>query len=170
MHPLEGNTMLLQLAESMRADSLWAPDHILGVFHPELWSEMAYSSLAADPDAFYDPWVLGGVLGQLTDIPFGLSVTDATRRRAPDVARSALTLQHLCRGGFNLGVGSGEAESLVTFGYDFSRPVAKTEEFLVELRALLDTGRMPSDSMSGRMGLPLESANGRPKVWLAGHG
>ena len=71
MHPLEGNSMLLQLAESMHADSLWAPDHILGVFHPELWSEMAYSSLAADPDAFYDPWVLGGALGQQTQIPFG---------------------------------------------------------------------------------------------------
>jgi phthiodiolone/phenolphthiodiolone dimycocerosates ketoreductase len=175
MHPLEGNMMLLQLAESMQADSLWAPDHILGVFHPELWSEMAYSSLAADPDAFYDPWILGGVLGQHTDIPFGLSVTDATRRRAPDVARSALTLQHLCRGGFNLGVGSGEAESLVTFGYDFSRPVARTEEFLHELRALLDTGRMPDPQpsgggLSGRMGLPLESAAGTPKVWLAGHG
>ena len=170
MHPLEGNSMLLQLAESMHADSLWAPDYILGVFHPKLWSEMAYSSLAADPDAFYDPWILGGVLGQQTEIPFGLSVTDATRRRAPDVARSALTLQHLCRGGFNLGVGSGEAESLVTFGYDFSRPVARTEEFLGELRALLDTGRMPSPTLSGRMGLPLESANGRPKVWLAGHG
>jgi phthiodiolone/phenolphthiodiolone dimycocerosates ketoreductase len=154
----------------MGADSLWAPDHILGVFHPALWSEMAYSSLAADPDAFYDPWILGGALGQQTEIPFGLSVTDATRRRAPDVARSALTLQHLCKGGFNLGVGSGEAESLVTFGYDFSRPVARTEEFLEELRVLLDTGRMPDPTMSGRMGLPLESAKGRPKVWLAGHG
>jgi alkanesulfonate monooxygenase SsuD/methylene tetrahydromethanopterin reductase-like flavin-dependent oxidoreductase (luciferase family) len=34
--------------------------------------------------------------------------------------------------------GSGEAESLIPFGYDFSASVARTEEFLVELRALLD--------------------------------
>ena len=34
-------------------------------------------------------------------------MTDATRRRAPDVARSVLTLQQWCAGGFELGVGSG---------------------------------------------------------------
>lgn len=100
----------------------------------------------------------------------GVSVTDATRRRAPDLARTALTLHHVCRGGFNLGIGSGEAESLTTFGYDFSTPVGRLEECLVELRALLDDGTMPG-GLSGRMGLPLTRDDlGPPKVWVAGHG
>jgi phthiodiolone/phenolphthiodiolone dimycocerosates ketoreductase len=100
----------------------------------------------------------------------GVCVTDATRRRAPDVARTTLTLHHLCRGGFNLGVGSGEAESLTPFGYDFSAPVARTEEFLIELRALLDDGVMPG-GLTGRMGVPLRRDDlGPPKVWVAGHG
>jgi phthiodiolone/phenolphthiodiolone dimycocerosates ketoreductase len=56
-------------------------------------------------------------LGPTTDLPLGLAVTDGIRRGAPDVARSALTLQQMCKGGFNLGIGSGEAENLVPFNY-----------------------------------------------------
>jgi phthiodiolone/phenolphthiodiolone dimycocerosates ketoreductase len=107
-------------------------------------------------------------LARTTDLPLGIAVTDATRRAAPDIARAALTLQHLCKGGFNLGIGSGEAENLVPFGYPYDRPVGVTEEFLKLLRHLLDTGRMPSGP--GRLGLPLESAKAKPRVWVAGHG
>ena len=64
-----------------------------------------------------------------------------------------------------------EAESLVTFGYDFSTPVAECEKVLRELRSLLDTGVMPPEmGLSGRIGLPLESDKGKPQVWVAGHG
>lgn len=170
-HPFESSQLLLQVAEAMGAESVWMPDHILGVFHPDLWPDMAYSKMAADPDAFYDPFVVAGVLGQVTDKAVGISVTDTTRRKAADLARTALTLQHMVPGGFVLGVGSGEAESLSTFGYPFDTPVAECEKVLRELRSLLDTGRMPDDSgLSGRMGIPLESERGRPEVWVAGHG
>ena len=170
-HPMQGSEMLLDVAEMVGADSVWVPDHILGVFHPGLWADMAYSAMAADPDAFYDPFVVLGLLGQRTSIPMGVSVTDATRRRAPDLARTALTLHHVTKGGFHLGIGSGEAESLTTFGYDFSRPVGVLEECLVELRSLLDTGNMPG-GRSGRMGIPLvrDDLGHGPKVWVAGHG
>jgi len=170
-HPFEGTAMQLQLAEAIGAESVWFPDHILGVFHPGLWSDMAYSKMAADPDAFYDPFVISGVIGTMTDKAVGISVTDTARRKAADLARTALTLQHMVPGGFILGVGSGEAESLVTFGYDFSTPVGECEKVLHELRSLLDTGRMPAEmGLAGRMGVPLESAKGKPQVWVAGHG
>ena len=170
-HPFGGVEMLLQLAEAMDAESVWFADHILGVFHPDLWSDMAFSAMAVDPDAFYDPFVISALVGKLTNKAVGISVTDTARRKAADLARTALTLQHLVPGGFILGVGSGEAESLVTFGYDFSTPVAECEKVLHELRSLLDTGKMPPEmNLSGRMGLPLESDQGKPKVWVAGHG
>ena len=170
-HPLPGTEMQLQLAEAMNAESVWFPDHILGVFHPALWPDMAYSKMAADPDAFYDPFVVSALIGQKSAKAVGISVTDTARRKAADLARTALTLQHLVPGGFILGVGSGEAESLVTFGYDFSTPVAECEKVLRELRSLLDTGRMPDDmGLTGRMGIPLESEAGKPEVWVAGHG
>ncbi len=169
-HPMSNTELVLGLAEQLKMDSVWVPDHLMGVFHPGLWSEMAYSSRAADPDAFYDPWIVAGVVGRNTEIPFGIAVTDANRRRAADVVRSALTLQHVCPGGFNLGVGSGEAQSLVTFGYPFEKPVAGCEEFLIQLRSLLDTGHVPEPELSGRTGIPRESSVGPVRVWVAGHG
>ncbi len=89
---------------------------------PRCGSDIPLSDLAADPDAFYDPFCYGAVVGTMTDKPFGISVTDATRRGAADLARTALTLNDLNPGGFILGIGSGEAESLVPFGYPFDTP------------------------------------------------
>jgi alkanesulfonate monooxygenase SsuD/methylene tetrahydromethanopterin reductase-like flavin-dependent oxidoreductase (luciferase family) len=143
MYPVELNLEVLRLAEAMGTDSVWMPDHMLGFFHPDLWSETPSSQFSDYPDGCLDPFCLSAALAMQTALPLGIGVTDGTRRRAPDVARSALTLHHMCRGGFNLGIGSGEAESLVPFGYPFDKPVGRCEEFLAELRCLLDTGHMP---------------------------
>ena len=168
--PMESTTQMMEVYEQVGFDSYWAPDHLLGVFHPDLWSETPLSALAADPDAFYDPFVYGAVVGTMTDRPFGISVTDATRRGAADLARTALTLNDLNPGGFILGIGSGEAESLLPFGYPFDKPVGILEDVLRDLRSLLDTGRM-ADGGVGRMGLPLQAeGRGKPPVWVAGHG
>lgn len=164
-HPSAVVEMTLDAAQEIGADSLWVPDHMLGIFHPELYAETGLAEIVPDPDGLFDPFCLCAWAGRTTTLPLGTAVTDCIRRAAPDVARTALSLQHLCTGGFNLGVGSGEAENLVPFGYPFDRPVAATERFLATLRVLLDTGRMPDDI--GRLGLPLQSAAGRPKVWVA---
>ena len=44
--PFDSTNMMLPLYEEMGADSYWAPDHILGVFHPGLWSEIPLSAMA----------------------------------------------------------------------------------------------------------------------------
>jgi phthiodiolone/phenolphthiodiolone dimycocerosates ketoreductase len=168
-HPWEMNEQTLVAAEAAGCDSVWTVDHLLGLTHPEIFAETSEDSVLSDPDSFYDPFVASGVLGRTTTLELGVAVTDSARRSAADVARSSLSLQHLCEGGFNLGVGCGEAQNLLPFGYDFEKPVARCESFLRELRSLLDQGRMP-DGGVGRLGLPLESAAGRPKVWVAAHG
>jgi phthiodiolone/phenolphthiodiolone dimycocerosates ketoreductase len=168
--PFGSTEQVLPLYEQVGFDSYWAPDHILGVFHPGLWADTPLSSLADDPDAFYDPFCYGARLGTMTRLPYGISVTDATRRGAADLARTALTLNDLIPGGFILGIGSGEAESLVPFGYPFDHPVGRLEQVLGELRSLLDHGVMPGGG-PGRMGLPLQAeGRGGPQVWVAGHG
>jgi len=169
-HPFESYRMMVAAAEEAKVDSVWVPDHLLGTAHPALWPDMALAPLSPDADAWYDPFACVAVLSRESNLPMGVCVTDAIRRRAPDVLRTTLTLHHLCRCGFNLGVGAGEAENLVPFGYDFATPVAHLEAFLIELRSLLDHGVMPSGS-SGRTGLPLRRDDlGPPKVWVAGHG
>lgn len=168
--PFASTQQMIELYEQVGFDSYWAPDHILGVFHPGLWGDIPLSDLAADPDAFYDPFCYGAVVGTMTDKPYGIAVTDATRRGAADLARTALTLNDLNPGGFILGIGSGEAESLLPFGYPFDTPVSILEGVLGDLRSLLDTGKMAEGGV-GRMGLPLEAeGRGRPPVWVAGHG
>ncbi|WP_212567160.1 MULTISPECIES: LLM class flavin-dependent oxidoreductase [unclassified Pseudonocardia] len=166
-HPPAPVDMALAGANALGVDSLWTFDHLLGIFHPELYPDIGLSEIVPDPDGLFDPFCLAAWAGRSTEAPLGVAVTDGLRRAAPDVARSALSLQHLCRGGFNLGVGSGEAENLLPFGYSFDRPVSRTEEFLAVLRHLLDSGRMPDGP--GRLGLPLESDAGRPRVWVAAH-
>ncbi len=169
-HPFESYRMMVAFAEDANVDSVWVPDHLLGCAHPALWPDMAMSSVSPNADAWYDPFACIAVTGHESNLPIGVCVTDAIRRRAPDVARTALTLHQLCRGGFHLGVGAGEALNLVPFGYDFTTPVADLEAFLIDLRALLDRGVMPS-GLSGGVGLPLQREDlGPPKVWVAGHG
>ena len=75
----------------------------------------------------------------------------------------------MTKGGFHLGVGAGEAVNLVPFGYPFEKPVGLLEEFLHELRHLLDTGSSLHVDYA-RLGLPLETEAGRPKIWVAAHG
>ncbi|BBY82223.1 LLM class flavin-dependent oxidoreductase [Mycolicibacterium pulveris] len=170
MHPMVSIQAMLAVAEEAKADSVWLPDHLLGCAHPALWPEMAMAPVSPDADAWYDPFACLAVLGQLSDIPMGVCVTDAIRRQAPDTVRSTLTLHHLCRGGFHLGIGAGEAENLIPFGYDFSTPVKHLEAMLPELRALLDFGTTCTGG-AGRVGLPLRRDDiGAPKLWIGAHG
>ena len=167
MQSMELNEAMMQAASALRVDSLWVPDHLLGVAHPATWAEYPSSAAIPDPDAFLDPFCVAAALGRQTDLMFGTCVTDGTRRRGGDLARTVLTLNNGCRGGFVLGIGAGEAESLLPFGYDFSRPVGRLEETLKDLRSLFDTGRMPGDGI-GRTGLPLSGPHGKPQIWMAG--
>ena len=51
-HPFDSTEQILPAYEAMGADSYWAPDHFLGIFHPGLWSDIPLSDLAKDPEAF----------------------------------------------------------------------------------------------------------------------
>lgn len=150
-------------------DSLWFPDHLLGFVHPEIWPEFPASRAVPDPDAFLDPFCVAAAVGGRTNLPFGTCVTDATRRRGADLTRTAMTLHDACRGGFTLGIGAGELESTLPFGYDFKRPVGNLESALSEIRSLLDHGRMPN-GLGGRTGLPRNATKGVPEIWVAAQG
>jgi phthiodiolone/phenolphthiodiolone dimycocerosates ketoreductase len=169
VHSLELNEMTLKGFEQVGFDSAWLPDHLLGLFHADLWRELPMSAIVPDCDTYLDPFVLAGALGTQTHLQLGTSVTDGVRRRGPDLARAALTLNHSAKGGFVLGIGSGEAESCVPFGYDFRRPVGQLEEVLVDLRSLFDRGRMP-DGGPGRLGHPAQVGARVPQIWVAAHG
>jgi len=165
VHSVALNAAALRGMEAVGVDDVWLLDHMMGLTHPALWSEFPAAAVLPDPDAFLDPLCLAAALGPTTDLRFGLSVTDAVRRAGPDLARAALTVHDACRGGFVLGLGSGEAESLVPYGYDYRRPVDRLENALRDIRCLLDTGGMPDGV--GRIGLDRDGPKRVPEVWVA---
>ena len=166
MQSIALNAGALRAAEQLGVDDVWVLDHMMGFTHPALWSEFPAAQALPDPDALLDPFCVAAALGPTTDLPIGVCVTDATRRRGADLARAALTLNDACRSGFVLGVGSGEAESIVPFGYSYERPVGKVEQALQDIRSLFDHGVMPDGS--GRTGLARDTEKGVPEVWVAG--
>jgi phthiodiolone/phenolphthiodiolone dimycocerosates ketoreductase len=169
MMSVELNEMAMRGVEALGMDSVWLPDHLLGPFHPDLWSAVPASGVLGDPDSYLDPFCVAAVLGRETGLAIGTCVTDGTRRRSADLVRTALTLQHSGKGEFILGIGSGEAESLLPFGYSFDRPVALLEQSLREMRSLFDTGKMPGGGV-GRSGLAARDGGIPPQIWVAAHG
>ena len=165
MLSLDVNRMALDAAVRLGVDDVWVLDHMMGLTHPAVWPLFPAAQALPDPDALLDPFCLAAALGPITDVPLGICVTDATRRRGGDLARASLTLHDICNGGFILGLGSGEAESILPFGYDYRAPVGNVETALREVRSMLDHGQMPDGV--GRTGLPRDGAKGVPQVWVA---
>lgn len=84
------------MAQQAGFDALWISDH----FHPWL-DEQGNSSFV---------WSVIGAISQVTDLPITTAVTCPTTRMHPAiVAQAAATAALLSKGGFSLGVGTGEA-------------------------------------------------------------
>ncbi|MCP3801594.1 TIGR03557 family F420-dependent LLM class oxidoreductase [Allokutzneria sp. A3M-2-11 16] len=85
-----------RLAEDAGFERLWISDH----FHP--WNgQQGHSPFV---------WSVIGALSEVTSLPVTTAVTCPTVRMHPAiVAQAAATAAVQCRGGFTLGVGSGEA-------------------------------------------------------------
>jgi phthiodiolone/phenolphthiodiolone dimycocerosates ketoreductase len=91
------------------------------------------------------------------------------------LAQAALTIDHLSKGRFILGLGSGETENTVPYGFDFSRPVSRFEEAIRVIELLwesdgpvdfegrffrLEHARLDTDLYGGR----------RPPLWIGANG
>ena len=95
-HPPEELVRQARMAADAGFDGLWISDH----FHP--WNhEQGQSPFV---------WSVIGAVAQVCDLPVTTAVTCPTVRIHPAIiAQAAATSARLCRGGFRLGVGSGEA-------------------------------------------------------------
>lgn len=92
-----------KLAEAAGFDRLWISDH----YHP--WN----SAQGQSPFV----WSVIGALSEATSLPVTTAVTCPTMRVHPAViAQAAATAAVQCKGGFTLGVGSGEALNEHIFG------------------------------------------------------
>jgi phthiodiolone/phenolphthiodiolone dimycocerosates ketoreductase len=172
------NLSTLAELDSGRYHSIWLPDHMVSFWPDALWTPEFTDLATASPSPHrnLDGMAVAAAAAVLTDtVPLATSVVDTVRRHPALLAQSALTIDHLSRGRFILGLGSGESENIVPYGFDFARPVGRFEEALQVIRLLWDSDG-PVD-FNGRFyqlndaRLDTEPYDGRfPPIWIGASG
>src|SRR5262245_43847263 len=171
---------LSQLAawDSGRYHSVWLPDHMVSFWPDSIWTP-EFTGLATrspSPLRHLDALAIAAAVAVLTQhVRIATAVVDTVRRHPASLAQSALTIDHLAKGRFILGIGSGELENTAPYGFDFSAPVSRFEESLKVIRLLWESDR-PVD-FEGRFyrlrhaRLDTEPFEGRhPEIWIGGSG
>lgn len=125
--------------DSGRYHSIWMADHLVSLWPDSIWTP-EFTDLATvnpSPHRHLDGLAMAAAVAALTkNTPIATSVVDTARRHPAMLAQTALTISHISKGRFILGLGSGEMENVVPYGFDFSRPVARFEEALQVIRLL----------------------------------
>ncbi len=168
----------LEALDSGRYHSIWLPDHMVSFWPDSIWTPefTDLATVSPSPHRHLDALAVAAAVAALTkNVPIATSVVDTVRRHPALLAQSALTIDHLARGRFILGLGSGETENTVPYGFDFSKPVGRLEESLKVIKLLWETdgpvnfegqfyklhhARMDTEPFEGRL----------PKIWLAASG
>ena len=169
---------VLERLDSGRYHSIWLPDHMVSFWPDSIWTP-EFTDLAVaspSPHRHLDGMAVAAAAAVLTEnVPLVTSVVDTVRRHPASLAQSALTIDHLSKGRFILGVGSGERENIEPYGFDFDRPVGRFEEALHVIRLLWDSdGPVSFDGQFYRLQharLDTEPYDGRfPPIWVGASG
>jgi phthiodiolone/phenolphthiodiolone dimycocerosates ketoreductase len=164
--------------DSGRYHSLWLPDHMVSFWPDSIWTPefTDLATVSPSPHRQLDSIAVAGIVAGLTQtIPFATSVVDTVRRHPSLLAQSSLTLSHLSKGRFILGVGSGETENIVPYGFDFAKSVSRFEEALQVIRLLWErTGPVNFDGQFYKLHharLDTEPYEGKPPpLWVGAGG
>jgi phthiodiolone/phenolphthiodiolone dimycocerosates ketoreductase len=168
----------LERLDSGRYHSIWLPDHMVSFWPDSIWTP-EFTDLAVaspSPHRHLDGMAVAAAAAVLTqNVPLVTSVVDTVRRHPASLAQSALTIDHLANGRFVLGLGSGESENIVPYGFDFDRPVGRFEEALQVIRLLWDSdGPVDFDGRFYRLRqarLDTEPYGGNsPPIWIGASG
>jgi phthiodiolone/phenolphthiodiolone dimycocerosates ketoreductase len=164
--------------DSGRYGSVWMPDHLVSFWPDAIWTP-EFTDLAEvshSPHRYLDALTLAGAVAASTErVRIATSVIDTVRRHPVMIAQSAVTLSHVSKGRFILGLGSGESTNITPYGFDFSRAVARFEEALHVMHLLWDAdGPVDFDGTFfhlERARLDAELYDGRrPPIWIGASG
>lgn len=130
---------MVEAYDSGRYHSIWLPDHMVSFWPDSIWTpEFTDLAIASpSPHRHLDGMAVAAAAAVLTkNTPLATTVIDTVRRHPSLLAQSALTISHLSRGRFILGLGSGELENTVPYGFDFRKPVSRFEEAIKVIKLL----------------------------------
>lgn len=128
--------------DSGRYHSIWLPDHMVSFWPDSIWTP-EFTDLAKtspSPHRHLDGLAVAAATAVLTkNTPLATCVVDTVRRHPSLLAQTALTISHLSKGRFILGLGSGELENTVPYGFDFEKPVGRFEEAIKVIKLLWES-------------------------------
>ena len=153
-HHAAAGPVCARALDSGRYHSIWLPDHMVSFWPDSIWTPefTDLATVSPSPHRHLDAMAVAAAAAVLTEnVPLVTSVVDTVRRHPALLAQSALTIDHLAKGRFILGLGSGETENTVPYGFDFTKPVSRFEEALEGHPAALGQRR------SGRLRRPVLS-------------
>jgi phthiodiolone/phenolphthiodiolone dimycocerosates ketoreductase len=169
---------MLEQYDSGRYHSIWLPDHMVSFWPDSIWTPefTDLATVSPSPHRHLDGMAVAAATAVLTrNTPFVTTVVDTVRRHPAMLAQTALTLDHLSKGRFILGLGSGELENTVPYGFDFRKPVSRFEESINVIKLLwesdspvdfdgefyhLEHARMDTELYDGRC----------PPIWIGAAG
>lgn len=156
--------------------SIWVADHLMGWYPNELWKDTPFSQRYPSCHMFYDAFCeICYAAPSTTKITFGTGVTEVVRRHPAVLLQQAVTANHATNGRFIFGIGAGEAENIIPYGFDFKKPVARLEEALKIMKIMLESDYGEKINFKGRF-YTLENAVfdlkpiGKIPIWLGAHG
>lgn len=132
----------LEEYDSGRYHSIWLPDHMVSFWPDSIWTPefTDLATVSPSPHRHLDAMAVAGATAALTsNTPIATCVVDTVRRHPSMLAQTALTMSHLSKGRFILGLGSGELENTVPYGFDFRKPVSRFEEALRIIKLLWES-------------------------------
>jgi phthiodiolone/phenolphthiodiolone dimycocerosates ketoreductase len=164
--------------DSGRYHSIWLPDHMVSFWPDSIWTPefTDLATVSPSPHRHLDGLAVAAAAAALTNnVPLVSAVVDTVRRHPAMLAQTALTIDHVARGRFVLGLGSGESENTLPYGFDFARPVARFEEALRVIRLLWESdGPVDFDGQFYTLHharLDTEPYDGRePPIWIGASG
>lgn len=175
--PLDPALAAVRDAEEAGFDAVWWSDHFLHWFPPGIWTPELTPMAAAvrSPHAFLDPTaVIAAAATQTSRIRLGTAVTDAVRHHPASLARTFLTLDHLSHGRATLGIGVGEAENILPFGFPFEKRASRLIEAVEMIRLLWST--IDPVDLQGEFWTLDQAIMGAepfgespPEIWMASH-
>lgn len=168
----------LENFDSGRYHSIWLPDHMVSFWPDSIWTPefTELATVSPSPHRHLDGMAVAAAAAvQTNNVPIATSVVDTVRRHPSLLAQSALTLDHLSKGRFILGIGSGETENTVPYGFDFNKPVGRFEEALKVIRLLWESeGPVDFEGKFYRLEharLDTEPYEGKfPPIWIGASG
>jgi probable F420-dependent oxidoreductase len=133
----------VQLTEAKGVHGIWVPEHVL--FFPDYASTYPYSDsgrMPGDPEGLLDPFTaLTFIAAHTQRVRLGTGICLVPQRQPVYTAKMVADVDYLSGGRVDFGVGIGWLkEEFQNLGMDFASRGARTEEYLLAMKALWSEG------------------------------